>query len=875
MMINWRYKEKIVVSLLLSILILSNMKIVKADGSLYGICVLSSGKVVDYDGTGATGSNCEEVHNSNTWIGHYSNTTIVIRVVGGGDFTYYDYDSTFRYILRNLKWNIRLYIRRNADFPWMLVKNWSGIVLRYESSTITEKIFANYAYRIPYGFYDFKVDAYLSGNLTVTVRNGEGAAYSIIWVYCPLEEKHESLLGVYVDSYPFSINVTYSGEGSSGKYHGTRFTPFWIQENKIEDPGKGISKLKLNFTFSSMKIAGTKIYVLTRVDLFYRRRGRWQYLGSFHSSFLRVSLFWGRAVSCYKVEDLSGEEVIKGKTHGNILLKLRAVYNKTPSSILYVDTQPIKVNVTANSIEKQPPFSLVNTSGKIVVNLTVPRKYTLFKNIDPRWSHKLRERNNFVYDIFLVKNVDRNVETSQTKELKGEYEISFQYTVLTRNTKLQLLRNSTVIGSWCGKGRIDGIRLRLHNEKLILRISTRGFTGAVIVRNIIMKKLNHYFFARWKIFDDETLIDTFVASDIRITVPIEKAYKAIAYFVADEKTANISLTSEFYFQGEFIKLTSIEAGIYRIFSSPLYPNLHPPKLCVLALSENLTPVYFELDNLTLKVKRRYTFEATYLKRLDTEIFPIILEGKYKGYHFVGVTAWDPYLKYDLTNIFKNHTTYAVYNLTILNLNSSKRNTCYIVITSPRIRLSVVYHEKGVTFIWNASLAYFPPNITLTTNKIQKQFTFTLEADNRVIYTATNRNGVGLLNLTYNQLRDLLSYTDRKITANARWSSMLNFNSIGSDIKIVPYTLWLKYVRFKPFMLKVFTVRYKNFEILSVVLEKIIVYVDECPLEVVITERPPEYVIESSQRINPRESITILPIPKKTVNMILIPIVAKL
>ncbi|MCD6563124.1 MAG: hypothetical protein J7K23_04305 [Thermoproteales archaeon] len=854
-------KRKII--LITGIILIVLFQLNKSYSSSYGICVISSGKIIDMSGLGESRTVLRKSQNSNYWTGHFDQTNIRIRVLVGGKFQAYEQDHFFKYSVKNLEWKIRLYIRKNSNYSWRLVREWIGKRNSYESTTISENIFVQYSYKTPVDYYDFKIEASLSGQLTVYVRNGEGAAYSLIWVFWD-EKIDNSFIGILTTSIPIPVKVSYRGKGSSGSFIGEKETPFWIKENKVEKINN-IQKLNITLFFKKNIIQNNTLYSLSKINIFYKNKNRWKLISDTDKAYINIQLLSGRVFSSYRISDLHGHKISDGKVLGKIRIKIESVYQKRNSSILYIDTYPIKTEVLVNSSVLDPPINIYTIDKRLVAYVNVSPIKETYSVIDPKWSKKYYKRAD-TYDIFLVAGRNKNISISASIPLTGNYTIQFKFKILTWGSTLYLLKNSTIIGKWESFKKTINMKLDLKNERIIFLLKTKYRHGSIIIRDVRVRKINYYFFKEWKIFSNNHEIMFFKTPNITVNVPLGRKYYAIAYF--SQNPAKIKKSKvEYFLKGETIKLTFLQKGVYNIFYEPIYPSHNPPNLTVLALL-NGKPIYFDFRKITIYVKDSFLPLDNTTKILNN--LPVIIDGKHNNLRLVCISAWNPFRQYRLENVFKNSTTYAVYNLTIENVNTSKKITTLIVVTTLKVDFKVIYHESTIEIIWNASIAYYPPHIQLK-EKIDKKLLFTIETKDEILLTAINNGSISRINMPYQKLHTILSTVNESLIVNIRWRSLISIYAIPKKISVTRYTLWLKSIQFNPLSFEASIVDIPSLRDMDINVKEICIYVNDTLLEKMsITGKKQRYIVKTSIATKPEDSITILPIPLETKNQILLP-----
>ena len=224
-------------------------------------------------------------------------------------------------------------------------------------------------------------------------------------------------------------------------------------------------------------------------------------------------------------------------------------------------------------------------------------------------------------------------------------------------------------------------------------------------------------------------------------------------------------------------------------------------------------------------------------------------------------------------MFSNNKTYAIYNLTVENLNTSEKYSKTIVITSLKIDFQTVYYEKYIKLIWRASIAFYPPNIDLE-NKIDKNLLFTLEKDNKIILETKNNGDIGILTLPYGKALNILG-KEKYLTANIRWRSLFSIETIKQNISIVKFTLWLKWIKFSPLSFKAYTVNLPSLKESKIEIKKFYIYVNNSLLRDIYVKRIKQYyLVDTNISISPTSSIIILPVPETTYKKILLPEVTK-
>ncbi len=851
-------KRKNIFYLIIFIILLLYLKNVYS--SSYGICVISTGKITDSSGLGKSITVSKSLEKSNIWTGHFDETNILIRVLVGGEFQPYDTDSLFKYNIENLRWSIKLYIRKNSRYSWQLVKYWIGSKKTYESNTISEKIFIEYRYKIPTNFYDFKISASLSGKLSVFVKNGEGAAYSMIWIYYK-EKEDNSFIGIFTNSTPLSVTVSYKGKGSSGIYISERSTPFWVKEKK----GVGINNIKrLNITYFFKKSipSNDSLYIFSKLYIYYLYKNRWTPFAETNITNINIYIASGKVFSVYSIKT-NNNIISKGRIIGKIKIKINAVYRQVKSSILYVDTYPIKTDITVNKSKMSPPIKIYTTKGFIVsVNASLSKE--IYTVIDPLWNNKYYKRGN-TYSIFLVIKRGKNIATSSSKLLTGKYVLSFNFRILSWGSKLYLLKNNTVIYRWESYHKPIVLNLELKNEKITFMLKTKYRYGSVIIREIKLKRIDYYIFQRWKITEKNNRVLYSEKIGIILHIPLGEKYEAIAYYTKENKEKE-KTPVKYFLKGEIIDLQFKEKGIYTISSQPLYNGHKIPRLNVLAILTNGTPIYFDFRKLTLIVKEPYIFKN---KNIEKNRLPIILDDKYNGSRFVSLVAWNPFKKYRLNNVFQDNRTYAVYNLTITKNNSSEKHKMLIIITSLKVKLKTIYFEKHLKIIWTAEIAFYPPDIDLDT-EINKNILFTLENTKRILLKTENNGSIGSLNLSYKKALEILG-KEKYLIANIRWRTLIPINTITQKISIIKYTLWLKWIKFAPLSFKASVVKLPSCEKASINLQNFYIYNNSILLrDFSVTKREEFYLVTTSIYLKPTVDVLIYAISQQTKNSILIP-----
>ncbi|RLE66480.1 MAG: hypothetical protein DRJ38_01595 [Thermoprotei archaeon] len=341
-----------------------------------------------------------------------------------------------------------------------------------------------------------------------------------------------------------------------------------------------------------------------------------------------------------------------------------------------------------------------------------------------------------------------------------------------------------------------------------------------------------YYFSHWLVNGKRVsneLIEVFMTGDKRV----------VAYYYKKEwggrREAN--LKGEWLIPGESINITLPYPGVYTIKVTPYY-NISK-RLTALVVANNASKyAYIDLDNLTLTTRVPFISKkgSMHVSIRELKNFPVIASGEYKGWYFLGASAWTPSVESSGINldtiIFdeKHWVTYAVYNITVtwrdfdsfpirkhyLKVESLNVKTWskIIVITSLNFTLWSFYDRNGVYIVWEAYYRYLPPpELNLSLEPPHQDVWFTLEHGNDIVISqrlGKGRKYYGVGNgtvfsdayLPYDYIIEEYGLNHLVFKARVRWSGPL-----GSPVNIVPFSKE-KDIHLVPLCLKLLEIKEK-------------------------------------------------------------------
>ena len=367
---------------------------------------------------------------------------------------------------------------------------------------------------------------------------------------------------------------------------------------------------------------------------------------------------------------------------------------------------------------------------------------------------------------------------------------------------------------------IDGVPIQIwymdkylvKSTNFILEDLNIGSTVSLQAPGRFLDGNREYLFSYW-------LVNGKRVNDELIEVLVNGDTKVVAFYSSNdnEVSGRVGTKGEWLIPGESINITLPYPGVYTIKVVPYY-NISKGLVALVVAKNASKYAYVDLNDLTLTVKTPFTPKHGSIRISAKELrkYPVVTSGEYKGWYFLGASAWVPDIEDSSTDSYSDSfdneksVTYAVYNLTIIwrGSNISKPWECYlkikprkvkswsktIVITTIDFTVWSFYEREGVYVVWEAYYKYLPPpELNLSPKPPHQDVWFTLEYENNIIisqrlgrgsryYGVSNNSVFSDAFLSYEYILRKYGLKHLVFKARVRWSGPL-----GSPVNVVPYS----------------------------------------------------------------------------------------
>ena len=220
-------------------------------------------------------------------------------------------------------------------------------------------------------------------------------------------------------------------------------------------------------------------------------------------------------------------------------------------------------------------------------------------------------------------------------------------------------------------------------------------------------------------------------------------------------------------------LNFTEKGMYTISLESVYTNATEIIRAVLLDPDRHNITYAELP-LRVEVLNSTVLPPEGLLDLDsTRYYPRVVGGQYSGWLLLGLCALEPLNENDLSELstlLVNETTYAIFNLTVLNLNTSRAYIDTLVISPLHLEVLSSYDSKGVTIEFYVEYSHTPPpELELHRGGVGHILTVALVDDSGEAYfEGLLSNSTTTIYLKYSELMELFIFKQVKLGVEVYW-----------------------------------------------------------------------------------------------------------
>jgi|GEM_PF-2646152 len=266
-------------------------------------------------------------------------------------------------------------------------------------------------------------------------------------------------------------------------------------------------------------------------------------------------------------------------------------------------------------------------------------------------------------------------------------------------------------------------------------------------------------------------------------------------------------------------LNFTEKGVYTISLASIYSNsTHLIRAVLLdPTTQNITyaalPLKVEVSNSTVLPPEG----IIYLN--STERFPLVIEGSNSGRLLLGLCALEPFNEDDLSNLSSlliENTTYAIFNLTLFNLNTSRVYTDTLVISPIRLNVATRYNSTGVTIEFHVEYSYgTPPDSSIPLEDVGHRLVVSLIDKSSRPYFEYPLNTTTTVYLRHSELIELFMFKSIELEARVYW------RGIEGRAILIPLTTFSK-LEFRPLGLELLSIEGNSIEV------EVVMLVDNVP-----------------------------------------------